>query len=167
MNQEDDRFHFLAFGEGAEKMQDIKNILVPIDFSENSPKILRSAISLAKKCDAALTVVFVVQSIEDYSGFFVPHMPITQFEEEMVGGANKKMESFIEDNMDPSVSYSSKVLIGDVAEEILKLAEDEKSDMIVMGTHGYKGLEKVLFGSIAEKVVKRSPCPVLTVNPYK
>ena len=148
-------------------MEDIKNILVPIDFSENAPKILRSAITVAKKSDARLTVVFVVQSIEDYSGFFVPHMPITQFEEEMVGGANKKMESFIEENMDPSVPHSAKVLIGDVAEEILKLAEDEKFDMIVMGTHGYKGLEKVLFGSIAEKVVKRAPCPVLTVNPYK
>ena len=148
-------------------MQEIKKILVPVDFSENSQKILQSAIFVAKKCGASLTPVFVVQSIEDYSGFFIPHMPVSQFEEEMVTGANKKMESFLEENMDTSVPHTAKVLIGDVAEEILKFAEAEKFDMIVMGTHGYKGIEKVLFGSVAEKIVKRSPCPVLTINPYK
>lgn len=148
-------------------MQEIKKMLVPVDFSENSEKILKSALFLAKKCDAALAVVFVVQSIEDYSGFFVPHMPIAQFEEEMVEGAHRRMESFLEENMDRSVPHTAKVLIGDVAEEIIRFAEAEKFDMIVMGTHGYKGVEKVLFGSVAEKVVKRSPCPVLTINPYK
>jgi nucleotide-binding universal stress UspA family protein len=148
-------------------LQQIKNILVPVDFSENSQKILQSASYLAKKCEAVLTIVFVVQSIEDYSGFFVPHIPISQFEEEMVEGANNKMKAFLADNLDASVSSSSKVLIGDVAEEIIKFAEAEKFDMVIMGTHGYKGLEKVLFGSVAEKVVKRSPCPVLTINPYK
>jgi nucleotide-binding universal stress UspA family protein len=148
-------------------LQEIKNILVPVDFSENSQKILQSASFLAKKCEAALTIVFVVQSIEDYSGFFVPHIPISQFEEEMVEGASNKMKAFLVENLDASVTASSKVLIGDVAEEILKFAEAEKFDLVIMGTHGYKGLEKVLFGSVAEKVVKRSPCPVLTINPYK
>jgi nucleotide-binding universal stress UspA family protein len=148
-------------------LQEIKNILVPVDFSENSQKILQSANYFAKKCEAALTVVFVVQSIEDYSGFFVPHIPISQFEEEMVEGASNKMKAFLADNLDASVPCSSRVLIGDVAEEIIKFAEAEKFDLIIMGTHGYKGLEKVLFGSVAEKVVKRSPSPVLTINPYK
>jgi nucleotide-binding universal stress UspA family protein len=153
---------------GAEEMmQEIQKVLVPVDFSENSQKILQSALFFAKKCEAALTVVFVVQSIEDYSGFFIPHIPITQFEEEMVEGASKKMESFLAENMDRTVSHSARVLIGDVADEIIKYAAAEKFDMIIMGTHGYKGLEKVLFGSVAEKVVKRSPCPVLTINPYK
>ncbi|MDA8164043.1 MAG: universal stress protein [Desulfobacteraceae bacterium] len=143
----------------------VNKILVPVDFSDNSEKILKSALFMAKKCGASISVV--VQSIEDYSGFFVPHIPITQFEEEMVEGANKRMESFMEENMDRSVPGSAKVLIGDVAEEIIKLAEAEQMDLIVMGTHGYKGVEKVLFGSVAEQVVKRSPCPVLTINPYK
>lgn len=148
-------------------LQDTKKILVPVDFSENSQKILQSAIHVAKKFDAALTVLFVVQSIDHYSGFYIPHIPISQFEDEMVESANNKMRSFLEENMDQSVKYTSKVLIGDVSEEILKFAEVEKFELIVMGTHGYKGLEKVLFGSVAEKVVKRAPCAVLTVNPYK
>ena len=148
-------------------MKEIKKILVPVDFSENSKKIIQSALYVAGKCQAGLDIVFVVQSFEDYSGFFVPHMPIAQFEEEMVQSAERKMENFIEDNVSESAVNTAKVLSGDVAEEIIKYAEDQNIDMIVMGTHGYKGFEKVLFGSVAEKIVKTSPCPVLTINPYK
>jgi nucleotide-binding universal stress UspA family protein len=54
-----------------------------------------------------------------------------------------------------------------VVEEINRFAAEQKADMIVMGTHGYKGLDKILFGSVAEKIVKTAPCPVLTINPYR
>ncbi|MFO7606484.1 MAG: universal stress protein [Desulfurivibrionaceae bacterium] len=148
-------------------MANFKKIMVPIDFSENSPKVLQSAVEVAEKFEAALSIVFVVQSFEDYSGFFVPHMPISQFEQEMVESAEEKMENFLAENLKSDVPYNSAVLQGDVAEKIIEYAEKNDISMIVMGTHGYKGLEKVLFGSIAEKVVKTSPCPVLTVNPYK
>ena len=142
---------------------EIKKILVPVDFSENSKKILDSAGDIAGKFDAALSVVFVVQSFDDYSGFFVPHMPVAKFEEEMVQGAEQKMDSFLSGYAD----VEAKVLIGDVGEEVVRYAEEIGIDMIIMGTHGYKGLEKVMFGSVAEKVVKTAPCPVLTINPYK
>jgi nucleotide-binding universal stress UspA family protein len=147
-------------------MNEIKKILVPVDFSENSQKILRSAIMLAGKFQAQLSVVFVVQSFDDYSGFFVPHIPIAQFEEEMVQAAQQKMTAFVAETMDPALPHEATVLRGDVANEILRHAEETGIDLIVMGTHGYKGLEKVLFGSVAEKVVKLAPCPVLTINPY-
>ena len=142
---------------------EIKKILVPVDFSENSKKILDSAGDIAEKFGAALSVVFVVQSFDDYSGFFVPHMPVAKFEEEMVQGAEQKMDSFLSGYAD----VEAKVLIGDVGEEVVRYAEEIGIDMIIMGTHGYKGLEKVMFGSVAEKVVKTAPCPVLTINPYK
>ena len=141
----------------------IKKILVPVDFSENSKKILAAAGYFSGKCEARLHAVFVVQSFDDYSGFFVPHMPVAKFEEEMVQAAEQKMESFLTGMKD----IKAKVLVGDVAEEIIRHAEENGMDMIVMGTHGYKGLEKVMFGSVAEKVVRSSPCPVLTINPYK
>jgi nucleotide-binding universal stress UspA family protein len=142
---------------------EIKKILVPVDFSENSKKILDDAGDIAEKFGAALSVVFVVQSFDDYSGFFVPHMPVAKFEEEMVQGAEKKMENFLTGYE----GVEAKVLVGDVGEEIVRHAGEMAIDMIIMGTHGYKGLEKVMFGSIAEKVVKTAPCPVLTINPYK
>jgi nucleotide-binding universal stress UspA family protein len=148
-------------------MKDVKRILTPIDFSENAANILQAASNFAGKFDARLTVVFVVQSFEDYSGFFVPHIPIAQFEEEMLQSAEKKMASFLDENMDESIPHDSLVLSGDIAEEILNFVEKEKIDLIIMGTHGYKGLEKVLFGSVAEKVVKLATCPVMTINPYR
>ncbi len=148
-------------------MNNVKKILVPIDFSKNSRKLLKSSIDVATKFAAELEIIYVVQSLEDYSGFFVPHMPIAQFEEEMMQSATRKMRNFLDENMDTSVSFTSKVLSGDVAEEIVNHANTDDIGMIVMGTHGYKGLEKVLFGSVAEKVVKTAPCPVLTINPYK
>jgi len=142
---------------------EINKMLVPVDFSENSKKVLEAAGYFAGACDAELHVVFVVQSFDDYSGFFVPHMPVAKFEEEMVQAAEQKMEKFLEDHK----NVEAKVLVGDVAEEIIRHAEENGMDMIIMGTHGYKGLEKVMFGSVAEKVVRSSPCPVLTINPYK
>lgn len=148
-------------------MKDVKRILTPIDFSENAAKILQDATDVARKFDARLTVVFVVQSFEDYSGFFVPHIPIAQFDAEMLQSAEKKMTAFLDENMDKAVPYDSEVLSGDIGEEILNFVEKEKIDLIIMGTHGYKGLEKVLFGSVAEKVVKLATCPVLTINPYR
>jgi nucleotide-binding universal stress UspA family protein len=144
-------------------MKEIQKILVPVDYSDNSKKILESAAFLAKKCDAHLHVLYVVQNFDDYSGFFVPHTPIAKFEEEMVRSAEQKMESFIAGYEEASAS----VLSGDVAEEIVGYAEEQAFDLIIMGTHGYKGLEKVMFGSVADKVVKSAPCPVMTINPYR
>jgi len=142
---------------------EINKILVPVDFSENSKKVLEAAGYFSGMCKARLHAVFIVQSFDDYSGFFVPHMPVAKFEEEMVQAAEEKMEKFLEGFKE----VEAKVLVGDVAEEIIRHAEESGMDMIIMGTHGYKGLEKVMFGSVAEKVVRSSPCPVLTINPYK
>jgi len=148
-------------------MTEFTRIMVPVDFSENAPKLLQSAVEIAEKFSAELHVVFVVQSFEDYSGFFVPHMPINQFEDEMVQSAGTKMESFLHENLKTKPTNKTKILKGDVAEEITGYAAENDMSMIIMGTHGYKGLEKVLFGSVAEKVVKTAPCPVLTINPYQ
>jgi len=148
-------------------MRDFRKILVPVDFSENAPQLLRDAADLAEKFGAGLAVVFVVQSFEDYSGFFVPHIPINQFEEELFRGATEKMAKFLAENLKPGVICESKILQGDVAETLIEYAAANDISLIVMTTHGYKGLEKVLFGSVAERVVKTAPCPVLTINPYK
>ncbi len=145
----------------------VKRILVPVDFSENSNKILQYGIFVAKQFEAQIDVVFVAQTFHDYSEFFEPHMPIIQFEEDLVASARERMDSFLSENMDASMACDSNILVGDVAEEILELIHTLNIDMVVMGTHGYKGIEKILFGSVAEKIVKMASCPVLTVNPYK
>lgn len=157
----------MNFKGGMVMIEEVKKILVPVDFSNNSKKILQSAVNIAAKFEATLSLIFVVQSFDDYSGFFVPHMPIAQFQDEMLVSARQKMADFIEDNLPAGKIYESNVVAGDVAEEIIGFAASSKADMIIMGTHGYKGIERVLFGSVAEQIVKTAPCPVLTINPYK
>jgi len=79
----------------------------------------------------------------------------------------KKLEEFAREHFRGHPRCTPRVLLGDIAEEILNYAESEKMDLIIIGTHGRKGLERVYFGSIAERVIKMSPTPVLSINPYR
>lgn len=152
-------------------IREIKKVVTPVDFSDNSRLIAESAAYLAGKFGASMHLVFVVQNFEDYSGFFVPQMTLPTLEGELVESAEQKMSSFCGEMTafckEAGVSeLSYKVFMGDVAEQIAEYAAELAADMIVMGTHGYKGLEKIMFGSVADKVVRSAPCPVLTINPY-
>ncbi|MDW7772567.1 MAG: universal stress protein [Desulfobulbaceae bacterium] len=153
-------------------MKEIKTILTPIDFSENTSIIADAAIYTAEKFGAAIHFVFVVQEFEDYSGFMAPPVNMLNLKEEIMESAELQMETFVTENSEkckqagiPSVH--SKVLTGDIAEEILSYQQANNCDLIIMGTHGYKGFERIIFGSIADKVVKNACCPVLTINPYQ
>ncbi len=153
------------------KIKSFTRVITPIDFSDNSGIVAESAAYVAGTFGADLHVIFVVQNFEDYSGFFVPQMNVPNIERELYVGAEEQMENFckthqsnFEKNNIKEVVH--KVLVGDVAEKIVEYAADASGDLIVMGTHGYKGLERIMFGSVADKVVKTAGCPVMTINPY-
>lgn len=152
-------------------IRNIKHVVTPIDFSDNSKLIADSAAFMAGKFGASLNLIFVVQNFEDYSGFFVPQMHMPNLEDELLTGAETRMASFVDEYRDDYVQLGvsdivAKVLMGDVGEQIVEYATEIEADMIVMGTHGYKGLEKIMFGSVADKVVRAADCPVTTINPY-
>ena len=153
-------------------MQEIKIVVTPVDFSDNAKMIADSAAYVAGKFGAELHLVFVVQNFEDYSGFFVPPVGLPSLEQELHDSAEQKMEEFAESCQETVAAAGvstlrSKVLEGDVAEEIIQYAADIGGNLIIMGTHGYKGLERIMFGSVADKVVKSACCPVMTINPYR
>jgi nucleotide-binding universal stress UspA family protein len=153
-------------------MQEIQSIITPIDFSDNADMIAQSAGYTAGKFGAELHLIFVVQNFEDYSGFFVPPVNLPNLEEELLKSAQQRMDEFILDKKEDFLQAGvkavySKVLTGDVSEEILSYAEEISCNLIIMGTHGYKGLERIMFGSVADKVVKNACCPVMTINPYR
>ena len=148
-------------------MNDIKKILVPIDFSKSSPKIVDYAKYFTGKHEAKLVILNVVESIQNYEGFAIPHISLAQLSEGLLQSAEKKMADFVEEHMGQPIAYEAKVLMGYVDEEINRFAQKEGVDLIIMGTHGYRGFEHALFGSVAEKVVKTAPCPVLLINPFK
>jgi len=152
-------------------IHEINRVVTPIDFSDNSKLIAESAAYMAGKFGASMNLIFVVQNFEDYSGFFVPQMTIPALEGELAESAEVKMTSFCKD-LEPFCQKSGvsvlehKVVMGDVGEKIVEYANEMEADLIVMGTHGYKGLEKIMFGSVADKVVRAASCPVMTINPY-
>lgn len=153
-------------------MKEIKSILTPIDFSENSQIIADAAIYVAGKFKAKLFFVFVVQDFEDYTGFMTPPVNMLNLKEEIFESAEQQMNSFIEEKdkecTDVGIpSVEAKILTGDIAEEIMQYSRVNNCDLIIMGTHGYKGFERIIFGSVADKVVKNACCPVMTINPYQ
>ena len=101
------------------------------------------------------------------AGFISPHIPLEQYREDALSGAEKALEKVCEKQLQGCPSFQKKIVYGDPAQEILAAIESEKIDLVVMGTHGRKGLEHVIFGSVARNVVRRSSVPVLTINPYK
>ncbi len=153
------------------RIEQIKNVVTPIDFSDNSKLIAESAAFMAENFKARLILLFVVQKFEDYSGFFVPQMSIPDFEQDLFTQAEEKMHVFCDEikvfvGENGVAEVTGKILVGDVAEQIVDFSGEQEAAIIAMGTHGYKGLEKIMFGSVADKVVKSASCPVLTINPY-
>jgi nucleotide-binding universal stress UspA family protein len=147
-------------------MADIKKILCAVDFSDYSPMVADYANMIGGCSNAKIMVLYVAPSLSQYVGFHVPPSSIESFVGEIVTGAEDTMNEFVKDNF-KDLNVEGKVVAGYPAEEILAIAEAEGCDMIVMGTHGRKGIDRILFGSVAEKVVKSSKAPVLTVRPPK
>ena len=152
-------------------MLEIKKILFPVEFSENVSKILPFAIGVAEKYKSKLILLYVAQDLAASGMYsFVPHPSAESFTKEIVSGAKKAMQKLSEEYSEALKTcpdYEYKIVIGDPVTEIIKTIKSENIDMVIMGTHGRKGLEHTIFGSVAENVVKKSPVPVMTVNPHK
>jgi len=141
-----------------------KTILFATDFSEGSDFAFKPALALARKFDGKLLVVHIINEPVDLRGFYVPHISFDKLEEEIEQGAEKLMEKFCHAHMKDFSNYETFVLPGIPYDEIIKKAVEFNADLIVLGTHGRTGLDHVLFGSTAEKVVRKSPVPVMTIR---
>jgi len=141
-----------------------KKILYPIDFSEYTDEITGYAVSVAKKYDSELHLLHVIPNpnyFTPYESFLTPENLIA---------IERNIEKEIEKNFDKvikEIDMPTKKIIrtGVTFVEIIDYINEEGIDLVVMGTHGRSGIEHMLIGSVAEKVVRKSPCPVLTVRP--
>ena len=145
-------------------MPALKKIVCALDLSDQSKQVADYAIMLAKMSGASIVAVYAAPTLTQYTGFHVPPNTIDNFVGEIVSGAERSMSDFVAETFQ-GVDARGVVVVGYAAEEILALAEAEDADIIVMGTRGRKGIDLILFGSVAEKVVKSSKCPVLTIRP--
>ncbi len=148
-------------------MINIKKILVPTDCSELSKDALKYALEFAKKFDAELTLLMVTASepltiLNDY-GYFSPelHHKIVNESEKR---ATVELENFWKSGGEENVTVNLINAKGDPFSEIVRYTKENKTDIIIMGTHGRTGLQHVFMGSVAEKVVRYSSQPVLTVK---
>ena len=133
-----------------------KKILFPTDFSHLSDNALQHATTLARETGATLVILHVEEPPIAYGGGEMYYGIPDPDQDEM-----RRMLNEIRPT-DPSVHFEHRMVMGDPAGEIVKIADEEHVDMIVMGTHGRTGLSRVLMGSVAESVVRRASCPVLT-----
>ena len=145
-------------------MSEFNTILFATDFSESSDFAFSRALALAKKFEARLLIVHVINEPVDLRGFYVPHISFDKLEEEIEEGARKMMEKFCRTHIADYANYESFIIPGIPYDEVIKKAVAESADLIVLGTHGRTGLDHVLFGSTAEKVVRKSPIPVMTIR---
>jgi nucleotide-binding universal stress UspA family protein len=129
--------------------------------------VLPYVLSLAEKYGATIYLLYVARDLSHFAGFHVPHTSIGVFTKELVEAGHRMMDQVCAEHLDRCPNFQRKVMVGDAGEEIVRMADTEKIDLVVMGTHGRKGLDRTLFGSVAGFVVKHSSAPVLTVNPYR
>lgn len=145
-------------------MKMFSTILVAVDFSDSSDNAFQLALAMAMKFKARLAILHVINEPIDLRGFYVPHISYEKLEEEIAEGAAKMMESFCRKHITDFTDYETMIVPGMPYEQIIEQAEKQDAGLIVLGTHGRTGLDHVLFGSTAEKVVRKSKVPVLTVR---
>ncbi len=146
-------------------MKNLKQILFAIDFSECSTKAFSYGRDVAERYGAHLHLLFVARDLAYLSATDVEPVLLLKATNEIADQGRKKMASFCQENLKGFSAYTTKVVVGDAAQQILQYAKDNSVDLIVMGTHGRKGLDRILMGSVAQEVVRNAGVPVLTVKP--
>ncbi len=143
---------------------EIKRILFPTDFSEGSAHAIPFVADLTKHYGAKLFVVHVIYDVAKATGWYVPHISMDEMYKDIEANARKELEKCCLEELRGYKDIEHKILKGVPHEEIVRFSEENSIDMIVMGSHSRKGLDRVVFGSTAERVVRHCHCPVLTVG---
>lgn len=146
-------------------MIQLKNILIPTDFSTHSAKAADYAFALAGKFGAKVHVLHVQESLPSQAPTFVMGLAIPSHTLESRESALAGISRFLEAGGRSAEDVVCAATAGAPFVEIIRYAREHEIDLIVIGTHGRTGLTHVLMGSVAERVVRKSACPVLTVRP--
>jgi nucleotide-binding universal stress UspA family protein len=148
-------------------IESLEKVLVPIDFSEHSKKALLYAKDLARTYGAHLQLLHTIEE-PSFPYFYGPvgAFPVAKVLTDLQEKAVSALGDLAAKAAGPEVPFDISVRSGRAASEIVRFAKEEASDMIVIATHGLSGLERLMFGSTAEQVVRTAPCPVFTVRSY-
>ncbi len=142
----------------------LKRILVPVDFSDCSLDALEYGVLVAQRCKASITIHHVMEPVSYGLDFTLPHVAKRQEDRAIIMERLSRLASALAST---GLTCDSRISGGLPADSILGVSMAQGGDMIVMGTHGRRGLSHALFGSVAESVLRKSSCPVLTVRSPK
>jgi len=141
----------------------IRRILVPVDFTETAERAFQYAVELARKFDASVTVLHAYQ-IPAYGFPDAAIIASAELATQMANAGQARLDSLIDSNKTSGISMTAILRDGVPWEEIKAVAEEVHADLIVIGTHGRRGLARALLGSVAENVIRTSNLPVLVIH---
>jgi nucleotide-binding universal stress UspA family protein len=151
-------------------MLPFRRILITTDFSETSLQAIPIAVEIASHFKAELLLVHVLPvdtptpwDIPPYADFGLASLPLPEYEAQVREEVERRLATVAAKNVS-GVQARCLVGRGDAAAEVNRLAAEEKADLIVLATHGWTGWRHLVFGSVAEKVLREAPCPVLSVR---
>ncbi|MEO8231462.1 MAG: universal stress protein [Ignavibacteriota bacterium] len=142
----------------------IKKVLVPIDFSDYSKNALRYAVNFAKSFSAEIILVYVVEPIIYPPDFSMGQIAMPTINTDWDNRAKEELDKLAKNEITNNGNVKTIIKTGKPFAEIIETAKEEDIDLIIIATHGHSGVEYILFGSTAEKVVRKAPCPVLTLR---
>jgi universal stress protein A len=147
-----------------EAMKDFKVILLTTDFSDVAKRATEPALAIAKRFGARLLVLYVVEDrlppfVDEYTG-----ISLEDILEAHTKRAHEEMDQFVADGIEGAVSLEKLIVHGLPSTEIVRVAREREADLIAMATHGRGFISHTLFGSTTERVLRRAPCPVMTVR---
>ncbi len=147
-------------------MAEYNNILFPVDLTEVSPRLVRHVQEMGRKFSAGLHILYVAPDLEYARVFYAPGPPtIRTYQTELVEAAENRLDSLINDHLGEYPELTARVVRGEVRTEILKYIDENDISLVMMETKARRGLDRVLFGSVAQGVIQLSPVPVMTFNP--
>lgn len=145
----------------------LKKILVPQDFSDYSLHALKYAVTFAELFKSELIVLHIVEPIVYPADFSFGQVSIPAMEEEIRKHSEEQLNELVQKEIPAGIRATPVIRVGKPFIEIVEVAKSENADLIVISSHGRTGMDHVLFGSTADKVVRKAPCPVLTIRPHE
>ncbi|MCK9209537.1 MAG: universal stress protein [Ignavibacteriaceae bacterium] len=139
-------------------------ILVPIDFSDFSKSALKYAVTFAQQYHSKLILIYVMEPVIYPPDFSMGQITLPTVNFEMDKRAKEELDKLAESEISSLVQVQTVIKTGKPFVEIIDTAKEEDADLIIISTHGHSGVEHILFGSTADKVVRKAPCPVLTLR---
>lgn len=142
----------------------VSSILVPTDFSENAQRALELAKEIARGTNATLHLVHVVEPVVYPADWSYAQVGFADLERELETNMRKELNGIADGLQKEGYKVETAILRGRASDEICAYAKDHHASIVAIGTHGRGGLEHFLFGSTTERVLRKAPCPVLSVR---